>query len=584
VVLDPAGITFSSNLADREKPWVKANGAGYLVYWRDQVGQFRVARVTGQGVVQDPGGVRVLGNPYEGVFDVATDGTDYLVVHGYPNGSGLVGARVSAAGTVLDPFGITISTAFSTSVVSGLEPHVSYGNGNYLVTWRDTAAGGIRMRRVSSQGQLVDAVPFFWPVRVGGTVSTPAGEVPWRTGLAYDGDRFVVAWGSAGTSWAPVPLTLQYVAGDAQRLIGSPISLTTELAPALEPGLALNGSGQVLLTYSPDTGRDLTGVPRSSLRVRAQLLQRDSRALGVACTSAVDCASGHCTDGVCCDSACDAGQPDRCGACSVAAGAATNGTCAPVAAGTVCRASAAACDAVEACTGASTVCPADGLSPATTVCRTSAGVCDVAESCTGASAACPADGLVPATTVCRASVGPGDVAETCTGTGTSCPIDTGRAPDAGVPADAAVRLDAARDAGATGGADAGSVATDAARADAPSPASDAAAPDAPSPARDATAADAPSADAFSATSDAAAADAPSAARDAAGADAPARTRDGAAGNVPSGVADAAAGADAASGAGVRRRACAMVAGQAGSDQAPLVAFLLIGWLVRRRLG
>jgi hypothetical protein len=47
-------------------------------------------------------------------------------------------------------------------------------------------------------------------------------------------------------------------------------------------------------------------------------------ATGIPCGSASECSSGYCVDGVCCGSACGAGP---CDACSVAAGADTNGTC-----------------------------------------------------------------------------------------------------------------------------------------------------------------------------------------------------------------------------------------------------------------
>ncbi len=50
---------------------------------------------------------------------------------------------------------------------------------------------------------------------------------------------------------------------------------------------------------------------------------------GTACTTDADCASAHCADGVCCDTACSG----ACDACSVAAGAAVDGTCAIVAKG-----------------------------------------------------------------------------------------------------------------------------------------------------------------------------------------------------------------------------------------------------------
>ena len=90
---------------------------------------------------------------------------------------------------------------------------------------------------------------------------------------------------------------------------------------------------------------------------------------------------------------------------------------------TVCRASAGPCDAVENCTGSSPSCPADTFQSSATVCRLSAGPCDMTENCTGSSASCPADGFKSAGTVCRASAGPCDVAETCTGSSASCPAD-----------------------------------------------------------------------------------------------------------------------------------------------------------------
>ncbi len=116
--------------------------------------------------------------------------------------------------------------------------------------------------------------------------------------------------------------------------------------------------------------------------------------LGTSCTTSVECGSGHCVDGVCCDTACGGGASD-CQACSVAAGATTDGTC--------------------------------GFLPATTVCRAAAGDCDLAESCSGTAAACPANGYAPATTVCRAS-GCADGVQTsealCSGLGVTCPDST----------------------------------------------------------------------------------------------------------------------------------------------------------------
>lgn len=89
-----------------------------------------------------------------------------------------------------------------------------------------------------------------------------------------------------------------------------------------------------------------------------------------ACTSANQCASGFCVDGFCCDTACGAGDPGDCLACSVAAGAPRDGVCAP-SAPRVCRPARDECDVAEQCDGANAVCPADVTSPNGAVCRES---------------------------------------------------------------------------------------------------------------------------------------------------------------------------------------------------------------------
>ncbi|HVV50676.1 MAG TPA: kelch repeat-containing protein, partial [Polyangia bacterium] len=167
---------------------------------------------------------------------------------------------------------------------------------------------------------------------------------------------------------------------------------------------------------------------------------------GLGCSSNSQCASGFCVSGVCCDSACTG----TCGACNLAGHL---GTCTAQPSGTVCRASAGACDVAETCNGSSTSCPADGFASSGTVCRAAADVCDQAETCSGSSATCPADAKKASGTactddgnpctadqcdgthvacqhpagnagaVCRAAAGACDVAETCSGTSSACPAD-----------------------------------------------------------------------------------------------------------------------------------------------------------------
>ena len=79
---------------------------------------------------------------------------------------------------------------------------------------------------------------------------------------------------------------------------------------------------------------------------------------GTPCASGLQCISGFCIDSVCCNSTCGSGVVD-CLACSIAAGAPVDGTCATAVVGTVCRAASGACDVAESCDGTSTTCPDD---------------------------------------------------------------------------------------------------------------------------------------------------------------------------------------------------------------------------------
>ncbi|MCA9622014.1 MAG: hypothetical protein KC731_23485 [Myxococcales bacterium] len=66
--------------------------------------------------------------------------------------------------------------------------------------------------------------------------------------------------------------------------------------------------------------------------------------LGDPCTAAFQCDTGHCVDGVCCNEGCVGGATDDCWACSIAAGASSDGTCKHVTNGS-------SCDDGDACTG-----------------------------------------------------------------------------------------------------------------------------------------------------------------------------------------------------------------------------------------
>lgn len=102
---------------------------------------------------------------------------------------------------------------------------------------------------------------------------------------------------------------------------------------------------------------------------------------GVACGMGTECLSTNCVDGVCCDTACGG----ACDACSVAQGAATDGTCALLGPSRICRVSSGSCDTEERCSGTSAVCAADSFTDAGVSCGTTTfgawSVCDGGTAC-----------------------------------------------------------------------------------------------------------------------------------------------------------------------------------------------------------
>src|SRR6185436_3686769 len=117
---------------------------------------------------------------------VAFDGTNYLVVwEDYTTGAAdITGARVTAAGTVLDPAGIQISTASNDQ----LTPAIAFDGTNYLVAWSDFRTANtddIFAARVTKGGSVLD--PIGIPVMQGqGDQLNPA--------VAWSGNTYLVVW------------------------------------------------------------------------------------------------------------------------------------------------------------------------------------------------------------------------------------------------------------------------------------------------------------------------------------------------------------------------------------------------------
>jgi WD40 repeat protein len=208
-------------------------------------------------------------------------------------------------------------------------------NGKVLV------AGGVADRSCLESAELYDPTINTWTSaaamstgRCGNTATLLAnGQVLVVGGSGY-GDEWESAelYDPATNTWTPAAST-SYSHGDH----------TATLLP----------NGQVL-------------VAGGNYSSSAELYTLDP--LGSSCALPTDCESGFCADGVCCNTACNAGA---CDACSIATGAAADGTCAPL--------NGPVCDDGDSCTQTDT-CQAGacvGTNPVT-----DGTGCDDANSCT----------------------------------------------------------------------------------------------------------------------------------------------------------------------------------------------------------
>jgi hypothetical protein len=190
VVLDPSGIPISTLIQNQYAPEVIFDGTNYFIVWNDERYGYGIygARVSTAGVVLDPTGIQITNSVYrQWLPHVIFNGSNYLVVwedsrSGYE--WDIYGARVTTAGTVLDPSGIPISNA----IYDQVNPQLSFDGTNYFVAWEDDRGSDLDIygTRVDTAGTVLDPNGFkICPI------SVAEERLP---SVVFDGTNYFVAW------------------------------------------------------------------------------------------------------------------------------------------------------------------------------------------------------------------------------------------------------------------------------------------------------------------------------------------------------------------------------------------------------
>jgi hypothetical protein len=267
VVSDVSGIPICTAAGPQASPAVAFNGVDFLAVWTDERdgSDFDIygARVSTAGSVLDPSGI-AISTVVGGEFypKVAASGSNFLAVWEDDRnaGSGFVdiyGDRVSGAGTVMDGGGFLVSTGSSDRHT----PAVAASPTNYLVVWLDqrnlaTTGQDIYGARVTTNGGVTDAAGF--------AINTATNDQTTPV-VAFNGTQYLVAWTDA-RNMATTDLDI-YGALVSPSATVSPTSgfvVSTGAADEEAPATASNGSNYLVVWQdyrnSAADGADLYGV------------------------------------------------------------------------------------------------------------------------------------------------------------------------------------------------------------------------------------------------------------------------------------------------------------------------------------
>jgi hypothetical protein len=234
-VLDPAGIRVTAQTAEQGLPCAAFDGANYLLAWLDDRAvpdelQVFCARLTPAGTVLDPAGILVSGHPAGFGLGLTFGGGNYLASWSDHRGgmaNNVYAARISPAGTVLDPAGIALSP--------GVEDHqdapaVCFAAGGYVAAWADYRNwnADIYAARVLADGTVPDSarlVTWGW--------SSPYQQTP---AAAFDGANWLAVWMDGRDEWPGIYGTRVTPGGSPLDPQGLAVATGGQYAPAIAFG------------------------------------------------------------------------------------------------------------------------------------------------------------------------------------------------------------------------------------------------------------------------------------------------------------------------------------------------------------
>jgi hypothetical protein len=265
-----------------------SDGTDYFVVLERYGAGIYGARVSAAGAVLDAPVPITTG--YMTTPAVAFNGTQYLVAWA-ANASDIRAARVSTTASVLDAAGFTVSARTETE----LNPSVASNGNGWLVGWNTetctttcnpscygVCVGDVRAARVAANGGVSDGL--------GIGVSTAA-NMQSRPTLAWDGTTYWAVWQDERSQAGNSDLYAARIQSTGTVTDTSGLGVSFEPEDERFPALAAGSGGRLLVVYQ----RYDATPPHGAVRARARFLIGEA-GVGEPCTVAGDCAAGSCVD------------------------------------------------------------------------------------------------------------------------------------------------------------------------------------------------------------------------------------------------------------------------------------------------